>query len=137
MNYITPLIGVIIGACIQYFFSIKKHKKKERRDVLRKAYVDYVVSISKLAIAQKANNQADIYEYTKQLTDAKTRMCISGSKKVLKKISDFSKLPNNVLDNINSKNKLTEILNTMRKDILDEQNDQFDNIYNIVFQEKN
>ena len=89
MEILLPLIGVVIGAFLQYWFSKASEERKRRQNLQTQSYVDFFRSVSGIDIAQKYADKSKEQEFTVLLTDAKARIAIYGSKEVIKTIASF------------------------------------------------
>jgi uncharacterized protein (DUF433 family) len=92
ISVVTAMIavtGVLLGAGAQYFFSQRTDVDNQYRLLRTNAYVDFIKSTAGIAIAQKMNDPAKQLEFTIQLTDAKSRIGLYGSKAVVSATADF------------------------------------------------
>ena len=92
---ILPLIGVVIGAVMQHYFS--RHAEKQKHYVLLKtqAYVDFIKAVAKFAQAAKTDPNERL-KILGEAADAKTRICLYGSSQVIKALSNFEKMGANL-----------------------------------------
>ena len=113
--YSLPVFGVIIGAFMQYIITRKNEAKKQQNLLKVNAYTDFIKGIAGIGITQNYNDLEKEEEYKILLTDAKGRICIYGTDKVIKKISKLWIIGAN-LDNPESNKAFVEIIAEMRKD---------------------
>lgn len=110
---LLPMVGVIIGAGLQYLFSRSGERRKQLEALRNQAYVDYVRCVAQLANAKKedASKRAELLA---ALADAKTRICIYGSSKVIRALADFEK-SGSVLSSADSIKRFLEICHEVRR----------------------
>lgn len=113
MKYILPVIGVIIGALLQFFFSKRSELKKQENLLKISAYSDLIKGMAGMAISQKYKNSSQEMEYTMLVADAKSRICIYGDNSVIEKISSFFKKGGTV--NSNTHKAFVDIIMEIRK----------------------
>jgi hypothetical protein len=89
MKYTLPLIGVIIGAFLQFIFSKKNELRKQENLLKTSAYTDLIKGLAGMAISQKYKDPTKEMEYTMLVADAKSRICVYGDDSVIEKISYF------------------------------------------------
>ena len=87
---IFPLLGVALGAGLQYFFSRSSEERKKLISLRTEAYIDYLVSVAKFAQAAKTNPN-ERYKLLAEAADAKTRICIYGSIKTVHLLATFER----------------------------------------------
>lgn len=83
-----PLVGIVVGAILQYFFSHFTERRKELRKLRSEAYVDYLRSVSE-SPRLPAGDATALREFLVKLTEAKTRLCVYGSAKVIDALADI------------------------------------------------
>lgn len=112
---IFPLIGVIIGALLSYFFS-KKNEASKQKGILRSdVYSDYIKAIAGISIAQRNNDNKSVNEFLFQVVNAKARITIYGSADVVKSLSNFETVGPTLVSE-ESKKAFLKVIATMRKD---------------------
>lgn len=112
-----PLVGVAIGAGLQYYFSRASEERKQK-DLLRtQAYIDYLSSVSKFAQAAKTNPN-ERYQLLAEAADAKTRICIYGSEEIIGLLANFERQGANLSTN-ESMQTFMSICSQMRSEGLD------------------
>lgn len=87
---ILPLAGVILGASLQYYFSRTSEERKQLTLLKTQAYVDYLGSVAKFAQAAKIN-PIERLKLLSEAADAKTRICIYGSKESISLLAAFER----------------------------------------------
>jgi len=86
---LTAIVGILIGAIIQYRFGLLQAQKGKFDEYKAKAYTDFLGALSKIAISQKAGDSKSELEGRILLTDAKARICVYGHKKVITELAHF------------------------------------------------
>lgn len=88
---ITPMIGVLLGAFLQYWFSKSSEGRKHQINLRTQAYVDFLRAVAGRAIAQKSDDKDKEKENRMLMADSKVRISVYGSKKVIESLSNFIK----------------------------------------------
>ena len=117
LKYSLPILGVIIGASIQFLFSNKNENKKQQRLLKTTAYTDFLKAVAGLAITQKYGDKEKEMEYLILLSDAKARVSVYGNDEVVKGIADFWRIGPK-LNNPKSNKAYSILVLEMRKDNL-------------------
>jgi hypothetical protein len=80
---ILSLVGVLLGAGLQYYFGRTLEGRKQLALQRSQAYVDYFKAVA--SVAQHGRSKDNLA----QTADAKVRVCIYGSPTVIKHLSAF------------------------------------------------
>lgn len=89
---VTSLIGIILGAFIQFYFSKYLEQQRHRRELRTKAYTDYLDCVSNYA-NQRYDRQSDEGQTLAAKTAyAKCRICLYGSSRVIEAFARFERL---------------------------------------------
>jgi len=104
-----PLIGVLIGAALQYAFGQRLEARKQLGVQKAQAYIDFF-----RAVAALGQNRSK--EQLALAADAKTRICIYGSTVVIKKLGDFERAGSTATQTAGQA-ALVELLEAMRGDV--------------------
>lgn len=104
-----PLIGVLIGAALQYAFGQRLEARKQLGGQRAQAYIDFFRAVSALA-------QDHSKEQLALASDAKTRICIYGSVTVVQKLGDFERSGAIVAEGAGQA-ALIELMQAMREDV--------------------
>jgi len=91
VNPLLPLLGVVVGASLQFWFSRFSEERRGRQTLRSQAYVDFIKAVSSLAAAQRTARQPEIDATLVQLTDAKARIVVYGSRDVVLALSEFQR----------------------------------------------
>lgn len=110
LTAILPLIGVLIGASLQYLFG--RTLESQRHLTLQKgqAYADYFKAVAMLSTQGRSKDALSL------VADAKTRVCIYGSVGVVQRLGSFERAGARVSPG-KGQAAITELLKTMRKDM--------------------
>jgi hypothetical protein len=87
---VLPLVGVALGAGLHHMFSRSAEERKQLSTLRTQAYVDYLRAVAKFAQAAKTD-PAERSTLLAEAADAKSRICIYGSKDVVKLLADFER----------------------------------------------
>lgn len=88
---IFSLLGIIIGAALQYFFSRHLDSLRVHRDARTKAYTDYLRCVSEYA-NPGMKNLSDRQELAVRTADSKCRVCLYGSSSVIAAFAEFERI---------------------------------------------
>jgi hypothetical protein len=86
---IVGVLGVVAGASLQFFFGKRIEASKQFKLLQTQAYVDFIKGWTGMGRAQFFDDKEKEIEYTSLTTEAKVRIAIYGSEKVVKKLSEF------------------------------------------------
>jgi len=91
LTSILPVVGVLVGASLQYFFTRYLEAQRYQRDLRTGAYLDYVKAVSGLAHLDdpQGSQERDLLAIA---ADAKARICLYGSRQVVGAFASFEKL---------------------------------------------
>jgi len=109
------LTGVAASALIQFYLGKLASLSKKAIDLKGTAYVDLVQAVSSIAASSKAGKGRNAAQFEK-LTDAKTRVIMFGSDKVILKFNEFF-VKYGVLDNEGAANSFSSMVSEMKRDI--------------------
>ena len=113
LTTLLPVIGVIIGVSLQYFFSKSGERRKQLESSRSQAYVDYLRSVAQIAKVGGSDSKKRS-ELLAAAADAKTRICVYGSSSVIRSLAEFEKV-GAVLDSPDSIATFLELCNEMRR----------------------
>jgi len=108
---VLPLIGVVVGATMQYWLSRAAESRKQIQLLQSQSYVDYLRAVTKAAhatspeIARSANAEA---------ADAKARLAVYGSSRVITALARFEEV-GAVLDNPKALEAFVSLVDAMRQ----------------------
>ena len=110
LNSVLPLIGVLIGAGLQFIFGKTLESRKQLSLQKGQAYADYFRAMS------AAGTQGSSKETLALATDAKTRVCIYGSPEVVSRLGDFERA-GAIVASGDGQAAVVRLLKAMRKDV--------------------
>ncbi len=88
-----PLLGVIVGAALQYFFGRSAESERHERTLRVEAYSDYLRSVGEMESMKTSPDPAYKSAVIAQAIAAKARVCVHGSSSVVKALSKFEGSP--------------------------------------------
>ena len=91
LTAILPVVGVLVGASLQYFFSRYLEVRRYQRDLRTQAYLDYIMSVSGLAHLNDPQGSQE-RDLLAGAADSKARICLYGSGEVVEAFAAFEKL---------------------------------------------
>jgi hypothetical protein len=87
-SQVFPLVGVVVGATLQFLLSRVSESGKAKSALRVQAYVDYVACVADLAHPPESQLRAEVLS---RLAHATTRIAIYGSSNVVSALADFEK----------------------------------------------
>jgi hypothetical protein len=109
LTAILPLLGVLIGACLQYLFGRTLTDRKHLTLQKGQAYADYFGAMAMLSTQGRSKEALAL------ATEAKTRICIYGSPSIIQQLGEFERAGARVTGG--GQAVVTELLKAMRKDM--------------------
>ena len=119
-----PLLGVLIGAALQYAFGQRLEGRKLLVTQKASAYSDLIRAIAASAHRQDSDTRSLI-------ADAKARICIYGSIAVVQKLSDFEEA-GAIAAGRQGEAALLAVLSAMREDVTGKGFSGFEDIFRPV-----
>jgi hypothetical protein len=89
---ILTLLGAVVGAALQYFFTRHLEDQKHYRGLRTQAYTDYLKSVceqAQLIVQPQSKESREIFAKT---ADAKARICLYGSVRAVEAFAEFERL---------------------------------------------
>ncbi len=114
---IFSLIGLVIGAVLQFLFSRHLDNKKHQRDLRAKAYADYLQCVSEHANLGHQRNSTEGRQLGAKTADSKCRISLYGAPSVISAFANFERLGATMNTNEQC-SAFTEMVAAMRKDAL-------------------
>jgi hypothetical protein len=108
---VLPLIGVAVGATLQYCFSRSAESRKQLQLLQSQAYVDYLRAVTRSA---HANSPDSIRLAKVEAADAKARLAVYGTSSVISGLARFEKA-GAVLDNPSAIDAFVALVGAMRQ----------------------
>jgi hypothetical protein len=106
---ILPLVGVLIGGGLQYLSNTSLERRKHLSSLRAAAYADYFRAVSSLATAGRSSAAVSA------LAEAKGRMCLYGSPRVLGRLAQLERHGAN-LASPDARAAILDIVSEARKD---------------------
>lgn len=113
------VLGLIIGAGFQYFFNRKIESNKQFQLLRTQAYVDFIKGWAGIGRSQFFGDKEKELEYTILAAEAKARISIYGSEKVVRKFAEFIREHNETISEEGVKN-YAELIQLMRKESINQ-----------------
>jgi hypothetical protein len=114
---VVSLIGLVVGAVLQFFFTRYLDNKKHHRDLRAKAYADYLQCVSEHANLGHQKSSTEGRQLGAKTADAKCRISLYGAPAVISAFAAFERLG----ASINSQEQccaFTAMVAAMRQDTL-------------------
>src|SRR5437764_10775711 len=83
---VLPLVGVVLGAALQFWLSRTAERGKHIEALMSEAYSDYLRAV---AASRHLRSDDDLVEAFKAAADAKARIIVYGSSSVIKALARF------------------------------------------------
>ncbi len=83
---ILPLLGVLLGAALQFWLSRASEEKKRIEALRSQAYADYLRAV---ALSAHLRSDEDLRDAHLNAADAKARIAVYGSVPVLRALAEF------------------------------------------------
>ncbi|MDR7304895.1 hypothetical protein [Rhodoferax saidenbachensis] len=112
---ILPIVGLVIGAILQFLFTRHLDGKKHQRELRAKAYTDYLTCVSEYANLTAARNSPEAKNLATRTADAKCRVCLYGAQKTVEAFAAFERL-GAAMKNDTQCAAFTELVSQMRAD---------------------
>lgn len=86
------LLGLAVGASLQYFFTRHIENQRHIRELRSKAYMDFLKTVCELATFRPKDGTSERAELSGRTADAKARICLYGSAEVIRSYSKWEVL---------------------------------------------
>lgn len=113
---LLPLLGVLVGAGLQYFFSRSAEIKRHERTLRIDAYSDYLRSVGEAETMKMDPQAARRSDVLARAIAAKARVCVHGSAAVVSALAKFEGDPESGLTP-QKKKYFLEFVEAIRKDV--------------------
>jgi len=111
------LIGLVVGAVLQFLFTRHLDNKKHQRDLRSKAYADYLQCVSEHAHLGYQRSSTEGRQLRAKTTDAKCRISLYGAPTVISTFSKFERL-GATINTSEQRVAFTDMVAAMRQDTL-------------------
>jgi hypothetical protein len=88
LTAILPIVGVVVGAALQFLFARSSQDRAHTTGLRTQAYVDYLRAVAQMARG-RAGDPKRHAEVSGQAADAKARICLYGSDQVVHQLAQF------------------------------------------------
>ena len=110
------ILGAIVGASLQYFYSRSAEAKRHERGLRLNAYSDYLRSVGEAETLQSMTDSARRSEIMARAIAAKARVCVNGSAAAVQALSRLEREPGRGLT-AEKRSALLEFIAAVRKDM--------------------
>lgn len=114
---VFSLIGLVVGATLQFLFSRYLDNKKHQRDLRAKAYADYLQCVSEHANLGYHRSSAEGRQLAAKTADAKCRISLYGDSTVISAFAKFERL-GATMNTSEQCDAFTDMVAAMRQDTL-------------------
>ncbi len=111
LTAVLPLLGVVIGATMQYWLSRSAESRKQLQLLHSQSYVDYLRSVTRAA---HASSPEGVRLAQAQAADAKARMAVYAPSGVIAALARFEEA-GAILDNPRSNSAFVALVGAMRE----------------------
>lgn len=118
---LLSLVGLILGAVLQFLFTRHLDGKKHQRELRTKAYTDYLTCVSEHANLGILRNSPEAKSLGMRTADAKCRVCLYGAAKTVEAFAVFERL-GAAMNSDEQRAAFTEMVSQMRSDSLGQGN---------------
>jgi hypothetical protein len=108
----ASFVGVVVGAFLQYFFSIRAEQLRQVQTRRTEAYVELVKAVAALAEARDDMPQHDLRQLQVQYGEARARVAIYGSARVVAAVGRVHAMPTGS----KTAQALVDVIEAMRAD---------------------
>lgn len=108
------VLGVIVGASLQYFFNKRVELAKQNQSLKSSAYVDFIKAVAGITLSQRHEDKDKELEFAILLADAKARIAIYGSQEVANDVANFFK-DHGTITSPESLSSFIKLVQTMRQ----------------------
>lgn len=108
LSAVVPLLGVLIAAALGYLSGRSLETRKQLNLQKGQAYADYLGALATAASDRKAA--------LTRATEAKTRICIYGSARVIEQLSSFER-EGAKIESVDSRRIVAQLISLMREDM--------------------
>lgn len=92
IKYMLPLVGVIIGASLQYMYSVINEKRRHNRTIRMNSYLEYLTAIGEMEALQFNPDYAVMAAAQAKAISAKAKVCAYGTGRAVKALSKFERI---------------------------------------------
>lgn len=104
------ILGIVVGASLQYLFTRFLEERKHRQALQTNAYTDYIQAVAQARHIDLYAERAAVFA---RLADAKTRICLYGSAEVISRLAEFER-KGGVIGNNEQSQAFMRVIEAMR-----------------------
>ena len=112
MSTLLTLAGIILGSVLTYLFTRSHENKRHLRLLQTESYADYLRCVAEAAHVNLQTDEANLFA---RAADAKTRICLYGSKDVVTLLAAFERA-GGMLKNEKQREAFVRLVTAMRCD---------------------
>ncbi len=86
---LASLLGASLAAIFTHIFTVNRKRKDDLTELKHKAYIDFLLAISKLVSARRKGETKDNVQDLASLNDAKTRICLFAEPDIVRTMHEF------------------------------------------------
>jgi hypothetical protein len=110
---VSPLVAGILGACLTYWFGLRRSLRDHLLQTRAKAYADYLSVVTQKGRTPKPSEAYD--RILGQIEDAKYRICVYASDPVVSALAHFESYPSGT-EQREIEHRFLSLCQAMRKD---------------------
>lgn len=114
---ILSILGLVVGAVLQFFFSKHLDNKKHQRDLRAKAYADYLQCVSEQATLGHQQQSTERQQLWARIADAKCRISLYGAPAVMAAFAKFERM-GAAINSEEQRRAFVDMVLAMRQDAL-------------------
>lgn len=114
---VFSLVGLVVGAVLQFLFTRHLDNKKHQRDLRAKAYADYLQCVSEHANLGHQRSSTEGRQLGAKTADAKCRISLYGAPTVISAFAKFERL-GATMNTSEQCGAFTDMVAAMRQDTL-------------------
>jgi len=118
---IVGILGIVVGALLQFVFGKRIEASKQFKLLQTQAYVDFIKGLTGIGRAQFFGNKEKEIEYTILTAEARARISIYGSEKVIKNLAGLFREHNGIISE-EEMEAFAELIQIMREESISKTN---------------
>ena len=112
---VFSVIGLVVGAVLQFLFTRHLDNKKHLRELRAKAYADYLHCVSEHANLGYQRSSSEGRQLAAETADAKCRITLYGAPTVISAFAEFERL-GATMNTSEQRGSFTDMVAAMRQD---------------------
>jgi hypothetical protein len=130
---LSSLIGVLLGATLQYFITLETQEARLWAELRTKAYISYLENTARLLVLE---DKAKLEEARALRNSARFSIALYGSRRVVEKMAAYGPLEEKASGSKEFEKASVELFDAMRNDLLPRRERASDLFYPILFPSK-